>query len=297
MIRTLWTMGQAALAISLFITVTGAAPTLAGDVKLVECRTDAQGIAGPGGSGAGAGACDYCRSHGLAGCRHGGGYGAGYANGYGPNGCPSGRCDGQGGRFGSGAYVNGLFNHASQFGRGGHHGSGGAGGSGAYWCNNCRAWHNGSGNVLAGHGLGGNGDCRNGQCDGNGCHNGRCHGGHCLGGKCYRPVEGYYNDPRDSEVYSAVGYNIPVSVPLAPVVRYQYNYGWGLPSSRLIQVGNTYNQYYPQPFFTQSGGRVPAGPPTIYQPTDTTQSGFYYSHAPRWTPVKRINSINYNYGW
>lgn len=45
-----------------------------------------------------------------------------------------------------------------------------------------------------------------------------------------------YSDPRDSELYSAQGYGVPIAVPLAPVVRDTYNYGWGLPASRLTPV-------------------------------------------------------------
>jgi hypothetical protein len=45
-----------------------------------------------------------------------------------------------------------------------------------------------------------------------------------------------YADPRDGRVYSHEGYNVPVAVPLAPVVENQYNYGWGIPSSRLTPV-------------------------------------------------------------
>lgn len=215
MIKNSWNMGQAALAISLFLSVCGASATWA---------NDAQG--------------------------------------------------------GAGGYVNGLYAQAANSGNGTYSDA-----CDDYWCDQCRCRH--SRRAMR----------RNAACYRRGCRNGHCPGGHCLGGKCYRPVDGYYNDPRDSEVYSAVGYNIPVSVPLAPVVKYQYNYGWGLPSTRLVQVGNQYTQYYPQPFVTQTGGRVPAGPPTIYQPTDTTQTGFYYGHVPHWTPVRRINTINYYSGW
>ena len=56
-------------------------------------------------------------------------------------------------------------------------------------------------------------------------------------GKVY-PVNPSYNDPRDCQVYAAQGYYGPVAVPLAPVVHHTYNYGWGVPSSRLTPVGN-----------------------------------------------------------
>ncbi len=50
------------------------------------------------------------------------------------------------------------------------------------------------------------------------------------------PVDPNYFDKRDGQVYAAQGYGGPVSVPLAPVVNHTYNYGWGIPSSRLTPV-------------------------------------------------------------
>jgi hypothetical protein len=52
------------------------------------------------------------------------------------------------------------------------------------------------------------------------------------------PVNPYYSDPRDGQAYAAQGYGIPVSVPLAPVVGHTYDYGWGVPSSRLTPVSH-----------------------------------------------------------
>lgn len=43
-----------------------------------------------------------------------------------------------------------------------------------------------------------------------------------------------YTHPNDmNQGYAAQGYGGPVSVPQAPNIRSNYNYGWGLPSSRL----------------------------------------------------------------
>jgi hypothetical protein len=297
MIKNLWCMGQAALAISLFLSIGG--PNLrADDVQLIDCRTDGTGAGAHGHAGnragfidptLGMGDCDACqggavrRGHG----RHGAGCGCDVCRGYGRGGHGRhGYGHGGYGRHGRGGYVDNLYAQ----------GHGGRGGYGADGCPTCRHGHrHGHGDCdacrggSAGNGLAGNG-CDNGQC------NGGCRGGGCLGGGCYKPVNGWYRDPRDSEVYSAVGYNVPVAVPLPPVVKYQYQYGWGIPASRLTRVTNTYQRYYPYEQFTQKGGRIPGGPPVIYHPTDTTQQGFYSVHAPRWVPVKRINSIGYHYG-
>jgi hypothetical protein len=53
------------------------------------------------------------------------------------------------------------------------------------------------------------------------------------------PVDPHYFDARDGKVYATGESGVPMVVPLAPVVRYQYNYGWGVPSSRLTPISRT----------------------------------------------------------
>lgn len=51
-----------------------------------------------------------------------------------------------------------------------------------------------------------------------------------------------YAHPSDMQgPYAAQGYGGPVTVPLAPNVRSSYNYGWGIPSSRITPI--TYPAY------------------------------------------------------
>ncbi len=52
------------------------------------------------------------------------------------------------------------------------------------------------------------------------------------------PVNPTYSDPRDGQAYAAQGYGIPMAVPLAPVVGHTYEYGNGIPSSRLVPVSH-----------------------------------------------------------
>jgi len=52
------------------------------------------------------------------------------------------------------------------------------------------------------------------------------------------PVNPQHFDARDGQVYAAQGYGGAVSVPMAPVVNHTYNYGWGMPSSRLTPVSH-----------------------------------------------------------
>ncbi|QDT39614.1 hypothetical protein [Stratiformator vulcanicus] len=103
--------------------------------------------------------------------------------------------------------------------------------------------------LCKGHG---HGYC--GHCNGRGCSlcggKGLCQCGLCgwltnwvtnkhgLGGaySYVYAVDPNYFDQRDGKVYAANGFGLPVSVPLAPNVRHTYNYGWGVPSSRLTPV-------------------------------------------------------------
>ena len=47
-----------------------------------------------------------------------------------------------------------------------------------------------------------------------------------------------YYDQRDTRMYAAPGTGVPTAIPLAPNVRYQYNYSWGTPSSRVTPISN-----------------------------------------------------------
>ncbi len=66
-----------------------------------------------------------------------------------------------------------------------------------------------------------------------------CCGAGCPPIGCYSmvyPVDPSYFDSRDGQVYGTSETGGPVAVPLAPVVNHTYNYGWGVPSSRLTPV-------------------------------------------------------------
>ena len=97
---------------------------------------------------------------------------------------------------------------------------------------------------------------------GNGCDKDRpwlpsgCGGKGCPPFGMYQmvyPVNPSHCDPRDRNVHAAQGYGVPMSVPLAPVVRHQYNYSWGVPASRLTPISNyapgggMYGPGYPGP--------------------------------------------------
>ncbi len=52
------------------------------------------------------------------------------------------------------------------------------------------------------------------------------------------PVNPEHFDGRDGQVYAAQGYAGPVAIPIAPNVNHTYNYGWGMPSSRLTPISH-----------------------------------------------------------
>lgn len=79
------------------------------------------------------------------------------------------------------------------------------------------------------------------------CPSGHCgaYGAHAAGargrsGTRIYAVDPNHFDPRDGRVYSAPGYGMPMAVPLAPTVHHTYNYGWGVPSSRVTPVSRPY---------------------------------------------------------
>lgn len=65
--------------------------------------------------------------------------------------------------------------------------------------------------------------------------------------KMVYPVDPYHFDQRDGQVYAAPGHNGPVAVPIAPVVNHTYNYGWGIPSSRLTPIAHPLTPGVPTP--------------------------------------------------
>ena len=52
------------------------------------------------------------------------------------------------------------------------------------------------------------------------------------------PQDPHYFDQRDGEIWAAQDYGAPMAVPLAPVVGHSFNYGVGIPSSRLTPISH-----------------------------------------------------------
>lgn len=61
-----------------------------------------------------------------------------------------------------------------------------------------------------------------------------------------------YVNPADTKLYGAGQYGMPITVPLAPTVNYQYNYSSGIPASRITTIGTWNPQTSAQPLNCQS---------------------------------------------
>lgn len=59
--------------------------------------------------------------------------------------------------------------------------------------------------------------------------------------------------------------------------------GWNPPTHMPVNYdGAWYGSYLPQHAYGSPGGGFIANYPTVYQPTDTTQLGYYYNKVPTW---------------
>jgi hypothetical protein len=59
--------------------------------------------------------------------------------------------------------------------------------------------------------------------------------------------------------------------------------GWNPPAHQPVNYdGAWYGSYLPQNAYGTPGGGFIANYPSVYQPTDTTQLGYYYSKVPTW---------------
>lgn len=79
-----------------------------------------------------------------------------------------------------------------------------------------------------------------------------CNGQGCPPVGCYGITyadDPAYAHPSDGQQYGVQGHGVPMTVPLAPNVRYSYNYSWGTPSSRLTPVGSYNPQTSPQQLY------------------------------------------------
>jgi hypothetical protein len=63
------------------------------------------------------------------------------------------------------------------------------------------------------------------------------------------------------------------------------DWGWNRPRHYPIhRVPVTYHRFWPTKWYGEPGSAFIAAYPMVYQPTDTTELGFYYQRVPYWTP-------------
>ncbi len=182
-------------------------------------------------------------------CRAGGPACAGPAAvGYGPHACGPQGCG------------PGVCRH----GGGGHHG--------------CRQGHCGH-KHCGGHGCGPCGHHGCGPCGACGpCGHGHgCHDGCCLHDSCkYNVWEKRYFLRSQGKSWHSAWYDPwegrPIALVVPPTAEFQTQYGWGVPSSRVMPIYHQFRRPYPGP-----GGVAGSGGggfmPTPNQPSDTVQFG------------------------
>ncbi|MEZ6057973.1 MAG: hypothetical protein R3C01_14840 [Planctomycetaceae bacterium] len=67
---------------------------------------------------------------------------------------------------------------------------------------------------------------------------------------------------------------------------YSQDYGWAPPGMHPMEwTSVSYNRYFPGQWTGQTAYGPAVVRPHVYYPTDTTQQGYYYQHAPAWIPV------------
>ena len=108
--------------------------------------------------------------------------------------------------------------------------------------------HGGYGTSVAGYG---------------GSPNGGCPSGDCRAGACPQCFNGFFQE-RYCKNSPDHGYSPPAKYPLH-------------------RRGVQYNAYFPNHWYGTPGASYGSAP-MVYQPTDTTQLGYYYQHVPFWQP-------------
>jgi len=158
-----------------------------------------------------------------------------------------------------------------------------------------RGGQNGYGAAAHGHGRRGHcgqGHCGQGHCGQGSCGQGHCgqrcppawcgpgcldclHGmcdGHCLHHDVYE--KRYFLRSQGKSWHSAwydPAEGRPIALVVPPTAEFQTQYGWGVPSSRVMPIYHQFRRPYPGP-----GGVAGAGGrflPTPAQPSDTVQFG------------------------
>ncbi|MBW3540201.1 MAG: hypothetical protein KY476_08020 [Planctomycetes bacterium] len=114
---------------------------------------------------------------------------------------------------------------------------------------------------------------------------------------CPECEAGYYGDAHahawGHHGYGPSGYDYPPARHHSPLsvwlchdgsCTHSPDHGWARPVKHPInRVPVLYNRWWPTRWYGEPGSGLAAVYPTVYQPTDTTQLGYYYQRVPFWT--------------
>jgi hypothetical protein len=110
---------------------------------------------------------------------------------------------------------------------------------------------------------------------------------HAVGKGEYHGIDGYYTDCPDCDDDCDDGKHCRLKHCFREhYCKHSPDHGYVTPGKvPIYRYGVQYNQYFPNGWYGTANGGI-TGPvfPMIYQPTDTTQLGYYYQHAPFWMP-------------
>ncbi|MEZ6052009.1 MAG: hypothetical protein R3C02_11560 [Planctomycetaceae bacterium] len=142
-----------------------------------------------------------------------------------------------------------------------------------------------SGGAYSGSGAG----CRYGACGNGGCGYGACgHGGCGYGAGCGRHMKcgvcgsGCCTNPCHAKLMHTLHWLSPYHAGCT----YSPDHGWAPPGHFPCQrTAATYRNWFPNSWTGQPSNVDPNFRyPMVYQPTDTTQLGYYYQRVPQWQP-------------
>jgi hypothetical protein len=135
-----------------------------------------------------------------------------------------------------------------------------------------------------GHGHCGHGHCGHGHCGHGHCGHGHCGHGHCGHGLCdalcgpgskHDAAEKRYFLRSQGKSWHSAWYDPaegrPIALVVPPTAEFQTQYGWGVPSSRVMPIYHQFRRPYPGPGAV--GGAGGGFMPTPNQPSDTVQFG------------------------
>jgi len=117
---------------------------------------------------------------------------------------------------------------------------------------------------------------------------------HCQGSGCPSCQAGHGSGQSGTPCYACQGRGCQFCTGLLGCLEEKHcklppDYGYSIPGKYPIERrGVQYFRYFPAEWYGGQSSGIDGQArayPQVYQPTDTTQQGFYYQHVPAWSPV------------